>query len=96
MTKDDDIDLMLADGDDLVIAGGYEFASTLWTHDEAFGKDAHSEGQSIGRSYLLLRASLFPALAVGDAITVNGATYKASLISRVQDGKVLHVFLGVL
>jgi hypothetical protein len=95
MTQDDDLDVMLADGDDTVIVGGVLLVTTVWTHDEAIGPDGNSDGQNMGMRYILLRASLFPDLAQGDVITVNGVDFKAGLVSRTQEGKVLHVWLGV-
>jgi hypothetical protein len=95
MAQDADIDLMLADGEDTATIGGVTVACQLWTQDQIQAKDANSGGHSLGMSYILLRASLFPDLAQGDPITVNGVQYRAGLVSRVQDGKILHVWLGV-
>ena len=95
MTPDEDIDAMLADGPDTATIGEVTVACQLWTHDEIQAKDAQSGGHSLGMSYILLRASLFPQLAQDDPLTVNGNSYRAALVSRVQDGKVLHIWLGV-
>lgn len=95
MTQDDDLDLMLADGDDTVVIGDVSLVTTVWTHDEVYGGDGNSDGQNMGMSYLMLRASRFPDLKRDDPISVNGASFKAGLVSRIQEGKVLHVWLGV-
>ena len=95
MTPDQDIDAMLADGPDSATIGSVTVACELWTHDAVQAKDAQSGGHSIGMSYILLRASLFPGLKQDDPLTVNGIGYRAALVSRIQDGKVLNVWLGI-
>ena len=95
MTKDQDIDLMLADGEDTATIGGVTVACQVWTADQIQAKDAQGGGHSLAMSYILIRTSLFPDLAQDDPLTVNGTQYRAALVSPVQDGKILHVWLGV-
>jgi hypothetical protein len=100
MTQDADIDLMLADCGDTFTADGVTQPCLLTMHDEVVGNDSTNPGQVMGMGFALVKTSAFPDLATNDKVTVRAedadadVDYRAMQLSRVQDGRMLQVFLG--
>lgn len=94
MSLDTDIDLILADGEDTFSDGTTTVSTMLMQGDEVQGQSLDAAGVIVGVSYVLLRASQFPSLSTGAAVKVNGADYTVAQKMRIQDGKVLQVYLG--
>jgi hypothetical protein len=94
VSRDSDIDVILADGEDTFTAGDVTVAVELFEHDAVMGESSQAAGVIGGVGYVLVRASLFPSLATNDPVTLNGTAYKVAQKMRIQDGRVLQVFLG--
>ena len=91
MSFDDDIDLILADGEDVLSVNGDEFPCTLTTTDSVVGQDG---GLIEAQTSLLARASALPYLRTGQNVLVNGIAYGVVRMERIQDGLVLQLILG--
>jgi hypothetical protein len=100
MSQDTDIDLMLADCGDTFTAAGVTQPCLLTMHDEVVGGDTTYPGQVVGMGHALVRTSAFPDLATNDLVTVkaegaaNAVEYRAAQLGRIQDGRMMQVFLG--
>jgi hypothetical protein len=100
MDLDADINVMLADCGDTFTAGGVTEPCLLTMHDEVAGNDSQAPGQVMGMGFALVRTSAFPDLSTNDPVTVRAAdadadvSYRAMQLGRVQDGRMLQVYLG--
>jgi hypothetical protein len=100
MTLDTDIDLILADSGDTFTADGVTQPCLLTMHDQVVGGNSQDPGQVMGAGYALIRTSAFPDLATNDPVTVRAVdadadvNYRAMQMGRVQDGRILQVYLG--
>ncbi len=95
MSYDDDIDVILASGPDMFSAGGVNVATELMEHDAVDGDSSAAAGVIYGVGYVLVRSSRFPNLKTHDVVKVNGKPYTVAQKMRIQDGRVLQVYLGV-
>jgi hypothetical protein len=100
MDFDADIDFILDDCGDVFTAASVTQPCLITLQDEIVGADSQFPGQVMGMSYALVRTSAFPGLQTDDPVSVkrwneDGFTdFRAALIQRIQDGRMLQVFLG--
>lgn len=101
MVLDADIDVMLTDCGDTFTAGEVTQPCLLTIHDEVQGVEGNFAGQVVALGFALVRTSAFPDLATDDLITVTASDasvsvdYRAAQLTRIQDGRMLQVFLGL-
>lgn len=100
MSMDTDIDIMLADCGDTFTAAGVTQPCLLTLHDEVVGAEGNFGGQVMAMGFALVRTSAFPDLATNDLVTAKASDaadandYRAARLERIQDGRMLQVFLG--
>jgi hypothetical protein len=100
MDFDVDIDLILDDCGDLFTAAGVTQPCMVTLQDEVAGAEGQFPGQVVAMSYALVRTSSFPDLQTDDPVSVRRfneddfTDFRAALIQRIQDGRMMQVFLG--
>ena len=89
-----DIDAMLSDSQSTFTAGSVTQPCIFLESDHAYPMGKVGSGHMLTIGHVLIKASAFPALKVGDAVMLNNNNYVAKTVDLVQDGGMFDVMLG--
>ena len=90
-----DIDAMLSDSTDIFSAGAVvDQPCIVLENDTSNPMGKTGAGSMLKVAKVLIKASAFPALKVGDSVSLNASPFKAKSVNLIQDGAMLEVMLG--
>ena len=90
-----DIDAMLSDSASTFTAPGVTAQPCIFIeNDHAYPMGKVGSGHMLTIGHVLIKASAFPNLKVGDAVSLNNISYFAKSVDLVQDGGMLDVMIG--
>ena len=89
-----DIDAMLSDSQSTFTTAGVTQPCIFIENDHSYPMGKTGSGHMLTIGHVLIKASAFPNLKVGDAVMLNNVNFKAKTVDLVQDGGMLDVMLG--